>query len=50
MRKSIIFLIYKHKGEMDIIRNQRSMLISLLNMDYKILSKGIANRVKSPLG
>ncbi|XP_062913064.1 uncharacterized protein LOC134351020, partial [Mobula hypostoma] len=48
MRKGIITLIYKQKGEREDIRNWRP--ISLLNVDYKILSKAIANRVRSALG
>uniref|UniRef100_UPI00398E8747 solute carrier family 35 member D3 n=1 Tax=Pristiophorus japonicus TaxID=55135 RepID=UPI00398E8747 len=39
----IITLIYKQKGEREEIKNWRP--ISLLSVDYKILSKVIANRV-----
>eukprot|EP00061_Rhincodon_typus_P003541 g20336.t1 len=41
MRKGIITLIYKQKGVGEEIRNWQP--ISLLNADYKILSKVIAN-------
>jgi len=47
MRKGIISLIYKQKGEREEIRNWPP--ISLLNVDNKILAKVIANRVKSAL-
>eukprot|EP00061_Rhincodon_typus_P001624 g15306.t1 len=43
VRKGIITLIYKRKGEREEIKNWR--LISLLNVDYKILAKVVANRV-----
>eukprot|EP00061_Rhincodon_typus_P007334 g28934.t1 len=47
MRKRIITLIYKQKGKSAEIRNWQH--ISLLNADYKILSKVISNWVRSAL-
>eukprot|EP00061_Rhincodon_typus_P018361 g47510.t1 len=48
MRKGIITLMYKQEGEREEIRNLRP--ISLLNVNYKVLSKVIANQVRSVLG
>eukprot|EP00061_Rhincodon_typus_P015224 g42782.t1 len=48
MRKGIITLIYKQKGEREELAIWR--LILLLNVDYKILSKVIANWTRSALG
>eukprot|EP00061_Rhincodon_typus_P010220 g34342.t1 len=44
MRKGTITLVYKRKGEREEIKNWRP--IPLLNPDYKILSKVIANWVR----
>eukprot|EP00061_Rhincodon_typus_P014700 g41904.t1 len=48
MRKGVNILIYKQKGEREEIRNWQP--ISLLNADYKILSKVIAsqNNLREP--
>ncbi len=48
MTEGIISLIYKGKGEKSDLKNWRP--ISLLNIDYKILSKILANRVKKTIG
>ena len=44
MRHGIITLIYKNKGEKNILKNYRP--ISLLAVDYKILARIMANRLK----
>lgn len=44
----LITLIYKNKGENNKLENYRP--ISLLNADYKILTKIIANRLKTIIG
>lgn len=46
--QGIITLIYKKKGEKDKIENYKP--ISLLNVDYNILSKIISNRLKEVVG
>jgi hypothetical protein len=47
MSEGLITLIYKGKGSRDEIKNWRP--ISLLNTDYKIISKILADRVKKCL-
>ncbi|XP_067876004.1 collagen alpha-2(IV) chain-like [Heterodontus francisci] len=47
MKKGIITLFYKRKGEREEIRNRWP--ISLLNVDYTILSKVTSSQVKSAL-
>ena len=47
MREGLITLIYKGKGNREDIKNWRP--ISLLNTDYKIISKILAGRVKKCL-
>ena len=44
MRHGIITLIYKNKGDKDLLKNYRP--ISLLTVDYKILARIMANRLK----
>ena len=44
MRHGIITLIYKNKGDKNLLRNYRP--ISLLAVDYKILARIMANRLK----
>jgi ABC-type enterochelin transport system substrate-binding protein len=48
MRQGLITLIYKNKGNHTDLKNWRP--ISLLNIDYKILSKIVTNRIKQTLG
>ncbi len=45
MKKGMIKIIYKRKGNKDDLRNYQPL--SMLNMDYKILAKVFANRLKS---
>ncbi|KAJ1167571.1 hypothetical protein NDU88_007960 [Pleurodeles waltl] len=44
LREGMITLLYKQKGEKEDLRNWRP--ISFLNVDYKLLAKAIANRLK----
>jgi len=44
MKKGIIKIIYKNKGEREELKNYRPL--SMLNTDYKILAKILANRLK----
>ncbi len=44
MKKGMIKIIYKRKGNKDDLRNYQPL--SMLNMDYKILAKVFANRFK----
>lgn len=44
MRRSIITLIYKKQGDPALLKNYRPL--SLLNCDYKILTRVFANRLK----
>lgn len=48
MKKGIITLIYKQKGDRNQMKNYRP--ISLLNVDYKILTRIFANRLKQVIG
>ncbi|CAC5415415.1 unnamed protein product [Mytilus coruscus] len=47
MKCGIISLVYKKKGERNILKNYRP--ISLLQVDYKILARIMSNRLKSVL-
>ncbi|KAJ1129654.1 hypothetical protein NDU88_008020 [Pleurodeles waltl] len=44
LREGMITLLYKQKGEREDLKNWRP--ISLLNVDYKLLAKAMANRLK----
>jgi hypothetical protein len=44
MRAGILSLIYKKKGDRRVLKNYRP--ISLLQVDYKILARIMANRFK----
>ncbi|KAJ1172588.1 hypothetical protein NDU88_004433 [Pleurodeles waltl] len=44
LRESMITLLYKQKGEKEDLKNWRP--ISLLNVDYKLLAKAMANHLK----
>ncbi|KAJ1106118.1 hypothetical protein NDU88_003521 [Pleurodeles waltl] len=44
LREGMITLLYKQKGEKEDLKNWRP--ISLLNVDYKIQAKAMANRLK----
>lgn len=48
MKLGIISLIYKKKGDRKLLKNWRP--ITLLNVDYKIISKTLASRLKTVLG
>lgn len=48
LREGMITILYKRKGERSDLKNWRP--ISLLNVDYKILAKVLANRLKSVIG
>ena len=45
MKMGIITLIYKNKGNIDDLKNWRP--ITLFNIDYKILTKILTNRIKN---
>lgn len=47
MKMGVISLIYKKKGDKRLLKNWRP--ITLLNVDYKIISKTIASRLKQVL-
>ncbi|KAJ1115366.1 hypothetical protein NDU88_003590 [Pleurodeles waltl] len=47
LRKGMITLLYKQKGEKEDLKNWRP--ISLLNVDYKILVKAMANHLKKEI-
>ena len=47
-REGLITLIYKEKGDIKNLKNWRP--ITLLNTDYKIMTKSIANRIKKVAG
>ncbi|KAJ1110724.1 hypothetical protein NDU88_008072 [Pleurodeles waltl] len=44
LREGMITLLYKQKGEKEDLKNCRA--ISFLNVDYKLLAKAMANRLK----
>ena len=44
-RAGIVTLMYKNKGDLDNLKNWRS--ISLLNVDYKIFTNNFKNRLKN---
>ena len=48
LREGMITILYKRKGERSDLKHWRP--ISLLNVDYKILAKVLANRLKSVIG
>ena len=48
MREGLITMIYKQKGDVAELKNWRP--ITLMNCDYKILTKVLANRIKPVMG
>ena len=48
MKSGVITLIYKDKGDKTLLKNWRP--ISLLNVDYKIIARCMANRLKNVIG
>ena len=48
MKSGVITLIYKQRGDKTLLKNWRP--ISLLNVDYKIISRCFANRLKKVIG